>query len=290
MECISLETSRTNWELYYNTFEEKSESLPKVVVAVILTTFLYPICLIIGTIIFCSGAHLFCRSVYNQFKLKKILSSDELLKKYNENRITECEKQIEKCKRFAIHYIQKLENPEELQLPIPQRKGFIARLLTKDEEVWKNFSWDAFRKGDFFERLASRKNGDISTLEKLRIRMDRITNQKQQLLALDNQRRMEMIRTIAEFSFIKNAFNKEEAKKFLAFSSIFIIPCGIAFSSYLFSSNDRQTYQGKKAFLPPETRLDRFADLLDAHNQLIKDRPFLVPYLTGELQRTAPSS
>ena len=61
---------------------------------------------------------------------------------------------------------------------------------------------------------------------------------------------MEAIKKIAEMSFVKNTFKRQQAKEWVVHSILWLLPSGIFWDLHFNSPfNNRLTYEGNKHFL-----------------------------------------
>ena len=118
---------------------------------------------------------------------------------------------------------------------------------------------------------------DLELLEQSRLRLQFLLHQKTVLTDLSGETRLDAVRKIAEISFVRNGFKRQEAKEGIGRVFIWFLPTGM-FWNLSFGSNERLTFEGKKEFLTGLPNANRYNDLVDAHNQLIKNHDYLVPY------------
>lgn len=282
-----LVSNHTNWELLYQDSERPKESHLQLVAALIITTITWPFFVIIGTggVIF--NSYSYFKAAWNQHRLIKVLSNQKDLEEYAEKRIQNCEKQIEFLKTNAIELMEiHLDKPDEVGLPIPQKKTFLDYLRSNlPDSYWTDFPWNDFLSTDFFQKSIASNPHDkriLKELEEVRTGINYLSHQKTVLL--NPEGRVEATRKIAEMSFIKNAFKKQESKQWIVHTLFWLLPSG-AFWDRCFNSprNDRLTYEGKKVFLASVSNFQPYNDLVDAHNQLVKNHNFLVPYMTHKM-------
>ena len=280
-----LVSNHLTWELNYQEGKCPKETLLSMTAALVGSIVGYPMLFLGGTIMFTHSSYNYLKSTWNQSKLINVLSDNNSLKKYAENRIKCCEKQIEDLKTLAIFYMEgNLKKLSQSDLPIPQKKTIKDRLsLHLPKSYWKDFQWDKFQSTDFFQKSNTPSSIDkISkeNLETIRIKLNYLSHQKKVLSNPKENERLEAIKRIAELSFVKNGFTKQGSKEWMTHSFLWMFPSGIFWDLYFNSpNNDRLTYEGKKDFLPNTTNLSTFTDFMDAHNQLVRKHDFLVPHI-----------
>jgi hypothetical protein len=213
--------------------------------------------------------------------LVKILQNETLLKKYNENRIAACDRKIADLKKTAIVWMGGLRNPEEMPFKVPKPQTF-RDYFVREEELWTQFDWNLFFNSDFIklkkENPKARKV-DCEKLEEVRVQLSFLLHQKEILGKKVGEERLDCIKKIAQFSFVKHEFIKNRALDWVKFSLCFIIPSGPFWAEYfqIFSKEDL-LYTGKKECLLPN--LQKYDNFIGAHNKLIEENDFLVPYMT----------
>ncbi len=120
-----------------------------------------------------------------------------------------------------------------------------------------------------------------STDEVEKLKYQRLTKE---VTILQNDPDLNAISRIAELSFIKNSFNRQNAKECLVRSLLWIIPLGMYYDfNFRAPVNDQNTYAEKKEFLAPIPSLQKYDDLIDAHNQLIRENDFLFPFIEPKI-------
>lgn len=279
-----LVSNHLNWELSYKDSQTRKETRLTMLVCLIGATVTWPIFLV-GSALVLLPLHSFnyFKSRWNQYKIINIFSNPQQLQEYSEKRIQCCEKQIEDLKSYAISLMEKhLKAPTETGLPIPQKKGFKDYLSSRlPKDYWKDFPWNEFVNVDFFQKSNVPDSVDKNTLQGLEQVRTKINFLSQQKLILSNpEGRLDAIRKIAEMSFVKNAFKRQESKEWMVHSILWLLPSGIFWDVYFNSpTNNRLTYQGNKNFLPLRTNLQTYDDLVDAHNKLVRSNNFVVPYI-----------
>lgn len=258
--------------------------LPFKLLAVLGFVIMMPIA---GAFGFISGSIRYFQAISNQNKLIKLLTNDKQLEVYIQERLQLCEKEIAAVKNLVIDQIRKLENPDELSLSIPPKPTFLAsvREIFGKKSGWENFDWDKFVKINLIEKenfiKDSKKN--LWGLEAYRTVLQRFIRQKEVLTNLKGNERLEAIKRIAELFFVKNVFSRQNAK-FKAFFLApicllpILFPIGCIWQRF-FGKTTRMILEDKKDFLPLNTDLRKYKDLVDAHNQLIKNHDYLVPYI-----------
>lgn len=277
-----LASSHANWELTYKDSQPVKETRSNKIANLIAVTIVYPLCFLAGALISTASLFQYAKSIWNQHKIITILSNPKRLKEYAEKRTQICEKQIKDLKSRAIELMERdFKKLADVGLPIPQKKKFsdyFSPELPKD--YWKDFPWNEFLNTDFFQKSNNPKTTAKDTLEQfegIRTKINYLSHQK---LVLSNpEGRVEAIKKIAEMSFIKNAFERQRLKEMAISSLSMLIPSGLFWYAHLSSRNDRLIYEGNKNFLPVGTNLRTYNDLLDAHNKLVRNNDFVVPYI-----------
>lgn len=282
-----LVSNHTDWTLAYEEVQcPKQTRLSKAADLVVVTAG-WPILFFLGTLMLPYTLVEHFKTRWKQHKIIKVLTNEKSLGRYAGKRIKSCEKQIADIKSHAISLMeQHLKKPNELGLPIPKNKtlrDFFSSSLPKS--YWKDFPWKEFSNIDFYARSKVPNIPDKKTLRRLekdRIRLNYLLHQKEVLSNLEGNERLEAIKKIAEMSFVKHVFKRQESKEGIALSILFLIPTA-PFWKDLSLKSIRSTYEGKKHFLPPKTNLQSYEDVVDAHNKLVKNHNFLVPYVEHKI-------
>jgi len=281
-----LVSNQATWELSYEESLPSKESRLNTVVCLVGVTAAWSMFLFAGTLMLTFYSFHYLKLRWNQSKIINVLKKQKHLEEYSRNRIKRIDKHIYNLKSHAISLMEKdLKKPNELELPIPQKKARLKDHLSSQlpKRYWKSFPWDDFLKTNFFQKSKTLETPDKKTLlhlEETRVKFNFLVHQKEILSKLTGNDRVEAISKIAEISFVKNAFKRQESKEWITRSILWMLPSGIFWDLYVNSPlNNRSTYEGKKHFLPSTTDLKKYIDLVDAHNQLIKSHDFLVPYI-----------
>lgn len=270
-----------NGEISYYDFSNKPEMTP--LQLLIVAAVAAPLLFLVGCVGCLAGAVVYLEKNWKQMRLTKVLTRQKDLEYYAARRFQRCQQRIDVLRSNAIELMEALKRPNDFDFPIPQKMTLMDRLSTRlPESYWKGFPWDKFLKTKFIQKSKTPKHPDkiaLVKLGKIRIKMIHLFNQRHLFLNQKKDQKLESAQRIAELSFVKNSFKIHEDKAMLKACVCLLFPTGI-FWYYYFSlpSNDRLTYVGKKHFLPANTKLTQYADLVDAHNQLVKNNPFLVPY------------
>lgn len=256
-----LTSNHLNWELTYEDSKLPKEPHWKKVAGLVISTLAWPILFLGGAMLFTWHTCNYAKARWNQYKVIDVLSSPKKLREYAERRSSVCDKQIESLKAYAVSVMEKqLKSPDDLA-PL------------KD-------SWDQFYITDFFQKANIPNTQDkffICQLEQVRVRINFLMQQK---LALSNpEDRLDAVKKIAEMSFIKNAFKRQESKEWAIHSIIWMCPLGFFLDLKFNPPNDRATYEGNKNLLLDES----YEDLVDAHNKLIRKNNFLVPFIQNKI-------
>lgn len=279
---VSNQQTRT---LGYADSKPQKDSCAGVVIALAVSAVSWPLFLLMGTLTIPMFSVQYCKARWNQYKIINILSDDAKLTKYAQKRIEICNRQIENLKSDAIFLMgTKLTAPAAVGLDIPQKQGLLETTSARlSKERWANFDWDQFRNKNFSEMLNGEGTPDKDVLQKLEIVRAKINCISQQKVFLEKSPGdANIIKNIAKLSFVKNAFQRERSKQWLFFMIHSLVPTGIFFSSYLYMNprrDDRSTYQGKKGFFPAGNEWNEYDDLIDAHNKLVSQNDYLVPYI-----------
>lgn len=287
---LNLQTRELSYKAYKDPNVDAS-SLVKLRAAVVCLI-AYPIIFVVGLI----GIGVFTSEYFtekrNQERMIEVLTNGENLSQYAKETALRSEEQINKLKSDAWFIMEhELRDPDQLDISIPKRESFWDGISQKvatgksDEERaserWKDFSWDNFLKADFSQKLESVNSSDkinLGWLIKNQIQINCLL--KQRAILTTPGEHLEVIKKIAEMSFVKSAFNRQNSKKIILLCIAALIPLGLLFKIYFNRPNDRLIYEGNKDFLPKETALADYDDLVAAHNSLAKN-DFLAPFLFG---------
>lgn len=119
-------------------------------------------------------------------------------------------------------------------------------------------------------------------LEDTRVRMKYLEDQKRVLATpKDRKEKLADIRAIVEMSLVKNGFIREKIKQHISMGKAFLCLPLACYFGYPGIPKDQSTYEGKNNdFLPSGTDLQKkYKNIVDAHNTLFKEHPFVVPYV-----------
>jgi len=290
---VRLFTNRVNWMLGYRCKESEGtgkfsrSTFETVLVRIALFVFfifIWPVTFLCSACGLLRESYSFIKAKYKQYKIMKILSNPGDLKAYGKNRVQWCEKQIDFLKNEAIKSMDEdFKKPEVLGLSIPQ-KSFWYNFFSKreKEEIWDEFRWDEFAKKDFLQLPTVQNNFDekysLKKLDHIRLKMIFLCRQKHELTQPNVK--AEVIKNIAEMSLIKATFKVQASKRNFFHSMLILLNAGLDLEyKYYYPQNDRLTYEGKKEFLSAGTDLQKYDDLVKAHNGLVEKHDYLVPYL-----------
>jgi hypothetical protein len=258
--------------------ESRLLSLFHNVLTIVICLIVWPVFALFGGLILLMGLSSYFKSIWNQRKILSVLRNDNSLKEYAGKRIKACEAYIKVLQKETISFMKTLRKPDELGLPIPKKWCFLSKI---PEEAWTDFPWNDFLNTEIFQKVSNDPNNldkfDLKYLEEIRTRYKHLEHQKHFLS--NSEINLEDIKRIAELSFVKNAFYRQESKKMMVASIYMFIPWGLC----LFRASDvnaRSAYEGKKDLLPSISNFEKYTDLVDAHNQLIEKNDFLVPLIT----------
>lgn len=274
-----LKSNRTTRELEFDDFPKRKDGLLEKATAFALLTATWPLFFIAGGLFLALNARNYIGAKWNQSKLVTALSDSKHLEEYSKKRLDACEKQIKRLKHRAIifmdHEVKKLDH---LHLPIPKRNKWNDYFANKlPDEVWKDFQWNKFLETDFLQTSSASNKTDLKYLDEIKVKLRFLLHQKDVLTKLEGKERIEAIKRIAEFGLIKSELIKQNSKEWIVRCICWMVPTGIFWDLVYSTNHARQTYEGNKKFLPPT--LNQYADLIDAHNQLMRNHDFLVPYI-----------
>ncbi|MBA2368196.1 MAG: hypothetical protein H0V82_04125 [Candidatus Protochlamydia sp.] len=279
-----LASNHTNWELCYQHSQTQEETNLNKIAALVGCTAAWPLFFLAGALTLTVTSSNYFIARWKQYKIINILSNPQKLEGYAERRIQCCEKQIENLKNHAkICMKDHLKNPNEVGLPIPQI-SFFQSLNERSQRIdpWVNFPWNEFLNTNFLEKSNNPNTSDKLTLlqlERARIKINFLL--RQNAFLANPEGRLEAVKKIAEMSFVKQAFNRQESKEMTIHSVLWMLPSGFYWDLFLRRINARLTYEGNKNLLPTITNLQTYDDLLDAHNTLIRNNDFIVPYISN---------
>lgn len=275
-----LVSNHENWELIYKDRDVQPLSQLRFIGDLVTTAIAWPMCFLLATVLLPMYSFSYVKARRNQYKILNVLSNPKQMEEYTRKRIQVCEARIENLKSMAIQRMER--KPALIGLPIPQKQGILDS-LSKIPDHWKDFPWYTFMDADFFQKSKDLNDVDkhsLQNLEQIRKQMSVLSHQKEVLLSPG---RLEIIKKIAEMSFIKNAFKRQESKEWIFRSILWLVPFGFFVDERFNLTNDRITYEGKKNFLPNGPQWKNYKDLVDAHNQLVRRNDFVVPYVETEI-------
>lgn len=274
----ALVSNPPNWELTYKESSRK-ESYGSMIGAFVISAVAWPLFALICPCGLYAYANAYFKTISKQAHAVKVLSNPNTLERYSEQILSKNARAIIKQKLLAISVLEKMHNFPSLGLPLPSQQGHFNNAPT--EALWRNFPWEEFIKKDFLSMSRNVKEAhfqrDLELLEQSRLRLQFLLHQKTVLTDLSGETRLDAVRKIAEISFVRNGFKRQEAKEGIGRVFIWFLPTGM-FWNLSFGSNERLTFEGKKEFLTGLPNANRYNDLVDAHNQLIKNHDYLVPY------------
>ncbi|MBS4167950.1 hypothetical protein [Parachlamydia sp. AcF125] len=218
----------------------------------------------------------------NYLSQKKFREEFEKLEKIQkEMPVWEDTTPLESYKKARLEkYKNKIAIFEKKALPFLEKKslGSLVNLPTyfrEWDEDKKRVYWKKFSQINFYQNYLSQKKfrEEFEKLEKIQKKMTIVEKQNAILPSDDNN---EAIQKILELKAVKNKFKLMRATENLKLFICAMLPLGFLFSPL---GKGRSLFKGKKELLPQLPLFDKYADLVEAHNQLIERHECLVPLL-----------
>lgn len=283
--------SRVNFNREANALEY--ERFPKIkpsLLDVVLLLITYPGFLLMGSILIVAGSCDYFKYKKKQIRLLNILTDDSALKRYQFSRLQATDAKIAKLKRKAEEHIQTVIGTGCLA-------GTEFPLLTKN---WTTEHWKNFGKTDFLALAAKQLPAKINALalnmkafvdcDEYRRRIGALIAQKELFQRSTLTEEIVVARRIAEMSYVKTIFKKQCSLNQLRAYAWMLVPLGLLrdctrrAAPYLITRHigfhDEQVFRDRSndLFLIPSLT-SRSANLVEVHNALLKENPYLMPYI-----------
>jgi hypothetical protein len=230
---------------------------------------------------------------WKQNKLVSLLTDENKLQAYDvEKRVKSLEERI---KEFELSFVASMEkmlssvhDKDNFILMVERELGFSGSLdlLNTNAELRKEFI-QKFKKN--FTQISNLIHPSTQHQAELLLKLEamledweRFSLQKE-TLSSENEK-LTSIRKVMQMSFIKNVFRIQRLDNLIQRSVIWLFPLGNFVDLYFNLSvpNDRLIYENNNRFIPPGIGLDQYSDLVEAHNGLISENQFLMPYFPPE--------
>ncbi|MBA3721423.1 MAG: hypothetical protein H0W88_03380 [Parachlamydiaceae bacterium] len=285
VQKCTLVSNPTNWELIYKDKEvQPTKDSTYKVVYLVISIVAWPIFFLAGALALTYNAYYYFKATFHQSKIIEVLTDDRHLLEYEKNRIHECKNQINKLKFIALPTLKMLNKPNELGLPNPIiRYPENTPAEETPEAYYPDFPWNDFINTNFLEKSNDPYKLDkkrMIMLEHIRLSLLFLSRQITVLSNSAGNDKLEAIKKIAELSFVKIQLKKEESKKWVFSSILEMIPLGHFWNTFSQPNvNDRLKYEKNKQFLLSINNLNTYEDLVDAHNKLVTNNSYLLPYI-----------
>ncbi|MBS4167952.1 hypothetical protein [Parachlamydia sp. AcF125] len=265
-----LVTNHENWQLEYRN---KSRVISKTNASIsfvrecVISAIAYPIFLV-GSLIFLPETLLArYRASTRQARTMAILQDKALLESYKN-------KKLEKHKNRIVAL-------EKSALPLLATRSLLTLKPLSYSKKWsgdkKRDYWNKFLETDFYQEFLSTKNFNAFLLERLEKIRKKFSVLDKQNAVLPDDKSDSALQEILLLKAIKNKFKLTQAQNHLKVTFLRILP----FGSMLYAPIKAWSfYERKKELLPQLPLFNKYADLVEAHNQLIERHEYLVPLLT----------
>lgn len=304
---ISLISHSRTWELQYEESKRVEFGCLEKSAGFLLSAIVWPAFILISPVFVAYNIGKYVKHGLKQAKAVKILKDENQnqLQQYGASRVAGIERKIEKLKERAKNSIESHLRKNNLGpfgrgtckigyllesiglqglSTVPEQTG---NKLPKDywnklpKDYWKNLNWDDYLAKDFFaiSKAARPCDTDIcQTLHAFQVKYHTLLRQKEALATGNDNEKLEKVRKIAELSFVKHGFKKQATKEWLLSPLLWALPTGGMFWFLYSSTNERVLLENKKEHVKAVSSLQQYVDLVKAHNELIKNRDYLVPY------------
>lgn len=221
----------------------------------------------------------------NNSKIVSMLADDQSLKVFRDDKIRKIALRKLKYKKRIQALLEKhVSHFEALGFPAPVKKRFPWSSRLPKNLLDNQDSFNTIINTSFYTYARELQNqnevDDFKELDQLRIKLGMLMRQSKALKAAEANNDVTVIRKIAEMKLVKNCFRGQEAKETIKQLMCSCIPTGLFWKLVFTRRNDRQLYEGKKGALSNIESLNQYADYVDAHNQLVKENKFLIPFFT----------
>ncbi|MBS4167951.1 hypothetical protein [Parachlamydia sp. AcF125] len=260
-----LVTNHENWHLEYH--DKPAVTLAQVVKRCFLSVFIVsPLFLAVSPFLLPLGITVFCQAKKRQKRTMAILEDPTRLESYKKARLEKYKNKIAIFEKKALPFLEKNSLGSLVNLPTYFREW---------DEDKKRVYWNKFSQINFYQGSLSQKRlkGEFERLEKIRKKMAALEQQNPILSGSDSN---EAIQKILELKAVKNNFKVIQAKQELKSYIFCMLPLGFLMDP---KGKDRPLFEKKKELLPQLPLFDQYADLVEAHNQLIERHEYLVPLL-----------
>lgn len=267
-EIVKLNTNFSNLELSYRKIE-KGYSPIGLGIAISLSLVLYP--LLVATGLLLSVAYT-CQLIKSKWKSRQITNlllnetNPNELMAYKTEKISKNKQKVVRIQDAVKSILQK--NPSiltDLNLPAPAQKSWWGKF---PQNYWEQFPWDDFNT----KILEGKLNKNSESFNRLAIQYKRLKIQEN-CLNLDD---VKMIRQIVLMKLIKNQFKGQQILNNLQTSALVLVPVICTFSEFLLNRKQANFQIAKSARIPKELAND--STYIEAHNRLIRENDFLVPF------------
>ncbi len=283
--------SRIHFNREINALEY--ERFPKIkpsLLDVIMSLIGYPAGILLGATVGAIESYKYFKYQRKQVKLLRILNDAPSLQQYKASRVQALDEKIARLKRRAEEHIQIVRHTgclKEGELPLSTR-------------AWTNEHWKDFGTTDILalagKQLPTKVNAFALNMENFiycdayRRRIGALMAQKELFQKSPLEGEEGIARKIAEMSYIKTLFKKQSSLSQLRSFKWLFIPFGLlcvptrSAAPYLVIRH--HGFQDKEVFNNRSTDLslvpslkEKGPDLVDTHNQLLKESAYLMPYI-----------
>ncbi len=288
---ISLVSNSQTWELQYKE-SEKIKLEPWIKISfLVLSILAWPALVIVTPLMIVNGMADSIKLSMRQTKFAKILKNENQLKEYVALREKTYERKVAKLKKKVAESIEShlrknnqgpLGGKAKIEfllncIDLPPANEPIGNELPK--KYWEKMDWEAYLDKDF-HAISTKARGVDQTICKIlhvfQLKYKMLIYQNEQLTNCTETEQLERVRRVAELSFVKYGIKKRD-KVQLSDCLLWALPTGILW--YLLQGdNDRIYFEHKKEHLKAVPTLEKYKDLIEAHNQLIKTYDYLIPY------------
>jgi len=238
-----------------------------------LDILIWPLCLAISPIIVPIMFYHMVKTRMKKVKQENICNKKNLLRAYGKSKLANHNKKIKKLQSEAIFQLEKKYPSVANILTIPHENG--------NKRDWSQFKWDLFLGADFkIDGSDLNEKDALEKLEQIRISYSIRLKQHKVLNNLNDVNYLNNIKKIALMSFVKSTFKKQRSSEVFVMVGVCNLPLGLFYLSHFsnIEKNAKELYENKNHFLSRVSKDLPQKDLVEAHNELVNNSDFLIPY------------
>lgn len=236
----------------------------------LITLITYPIFAVLSSVFLIVLPINYLELYIKRKKMINVLSGSKNFEKFAEEKLQALDKQIHNLKYifYKLYTLPGTSSPPGGLTMYPDK--LISEAANFPKADLEKFSID-FLETTFFQTK-------MKPLEKYRVQLFQAIKQKKALSKLSGSEKTETINNIAQLIFLNQQIKIQEVKKNLNKSLFYLLPIGFIYNkNFNRILNEKSIYEGNKKLLHPS--MNKYSDLVDAHNQIIKKIPSFETYL-----------